>query len=517
MGMIDMEFDKYCIVDANCSSFIDKKGTVKKIKQDFSRDINFHRFRSSSCKSSPTRDSRLEDLAMNSPKSRRKIEIANRGAKPFTFFEILDSCCNSEEEDDDEDDDLKMKRNDIVLSSDGFLEISFDSPDGRKFESAEQCRSGETDDQKLLLRFDSPGNCLSETENNSNTSTPNSTLGRFKENKFFLRKKKKSTLCRSLLNEFSNTSIKESESERKLFSPAHLRGFLKVENRNGLLPSFEFSMNFPEDVLVAQTLKTDDITKWAYTFSSFRNRRKCRKGSGSSSSSSMLAQMQVSSSSSSITECVLYDNATKVGKCDGLMNLNPKVEIAAIEIESWRDEKCISRMGRVNVITGAGKHGLPPSGDSIGPSSLLERWRSGGGCDCGGWDMACSLTVLANHMCADNQHCFQLFLQGMKDDKTPALSMMVLGEGQYSIEFHARLSTLQAFSICIAILHSTLLQHQEHNEKPLLNRDQMKVFAEEEVNRLTAAQDERRTEINKQVFVNPSFLVNPPFSPIARV
>jgi hypothetical protein len=71
----------------------------------------------------------------------------------------------------------------------------------------------------------------------------------------------------------------------------------------------------------------------------------------------------------------------------------------------------------VKVVIPTGNHSLP-SGDSRGPSSLLDRWRSGGGCDCGGWDMACPLTVFGNPgiQCAedepllDNQRPLELFL-----------------------------------------------------------------------------------------------------------
>ncbi|KAF9594392.1 hypothetical protein IFM89_030994 [Coptis chinensis] len=42
----------------------------------------------------------------------------------------------------------------------------------------------------------------------------------------------------------------------------------------------------------------------------------------------------------------------------------------------------------------SGVHGLSPTGL---PSPLLDRWRSGGSCDCGGWDLGCQLRVLSNH------------------------------------------------------------------------------------------------------------------------
>lgn len=73
---------------------------------------------------------------------------------------------------------------------------------------------------------------------------------------------------------------------------------------------------------------------------------------------------------------------------------------------------------KVKVLIPTGNHGLP-SAESRGPSSLLDRWRLGGGCDCGGWDMACPLTVLGNTQiqCAadqpllENQQHLELFVQ----------------------------------------------------------------------------------------------------------
>lgn len=73
---------------------------------------------------------------------------------------------------------------------------------------------------------------------------------------------------------------------------------------------------------------------------------------------------------------------------------------------------------KVKVVIPTGNHGLPSPG-SRGPSSLLDRWRLGGGCDCGGWDMACPLTVFSDtnihdaedRPLLDNQQPFELFVQ----------------------------------------------------------------------------------------------------------
>ncbi|KAL0393546.1 UNVERIFIED_CONTAM: hypothetical protein Slati_4320800 [Sesamum latifolium] len=121
--------------------------------------------------------------------------------------------------------------------------------------------------------------------------------------------------------------------------------------------------------------------------------------------------------------------------------------------------------GKMHVVIPAGNHSLP-SPESRGPSPLLDRWRLGGGCDCGGWDMSCSLDVFENPYfniaeglpSMDNQHPAELFVQGRKDN-IPAFTMRKVEDGKYEVDFHAQLSSLQAFSIlccyfaCCGSLH----------------------------------------------------------------
>lgn len=133
------------------------------------------------------------------------------------------------------------------------------------------------------------------------------------------------------------------------------------------------------------------------------------------------------------------------------VNLHPSLEIAAIVMQApfekreslkyKRGDKCSDKThknllnlsmveprkqevldsrtpDKVKVVLPAGNHGLPSAESGI-PSSLLDRWRLGGGCDCGGWDMACPLTVLGNphFRCAnsqslvENQMPMELFVQ----------------------------------------------------------------------------------------------------------
>lgn len=182
---------------------------------------------------------------------------------------------------------------------------------------------------------------------------------------------------------------------------------------------------------------------------------------------------------------------------------------------------------KMNVVIPSGNHSLPTS-ESHGPSPLMDRWRIGGGCDCGGWDMACPLHIFSNlrirmadsHLLMDNRQPLKLFFQGKKDT-TPALTMAVMQDGQYAVDFHAQLSTLQAFSICVAVLHimeSSVSSRQEEN-KQLLQSNSLRLFIEEEVkNLIDAVTEEDKCKGNKKMAeVLPSFIVNPPFSPIARV
>jgi hypothetical protein len=82
-------------------------------------------------------------------------------------------------------------------------------------------------------------------------------------------------------------------------------------------------------------------------------------------------------------------------------DLYPHLEIAATVIQTPfnKDKSKEMRSGSspcsVKVVTPSGLHGLP-SDDEARPSPLLDRWRFGGGCDCGGWDMACPIVVLGN-------------------------------------------------------------------------------------------------------------------------
>ncbi|XP_076898647.1 uncharacterized protein LOC143552266 [Bidens hawaiensis] len=120
--------------------------------------------------------------------------------------------------------------------------------------------------------------------------------------------------------------------------------------------------------------------------------------------------------------------------------------------------------------------------------------------------------------CNKNHHV-EIFLKGTKE-KTPALTMKLTEEGQYAVDFHAKLSSLQAFSICVAILHGTdaSIAIDSDVNKQVLQCDSLRVFIEDEVKQLIeAVADGEKTRSSKHLDeIPPTFVVNPPFSPMSR-
>lgn len=78
----------------------------------------------------------------------------------------------------------------------------------------------------------------------------------------------------------------------------------------------------------------------------------------------------------------------------GLKFLNKsEVNKSALPFESCNNQNNADCSSSMSILIPAGPHGGPRTRNG-GPSSLVDRWRSGGHCDCGGWDDGCPLTVL---------------------------------------------------------------------------------------------------------------------------
>eukprot|EP00250_Pteridium_aquilinum_P006543 c16433_g1_i1 orf=269-2872(-) len=132
----------------------------------------------------------------------------------------------------------------------------------------------------------------------------------------------------------------------------------------------------------------------------------------------------------------------------------------------------------VVVILPAGYHGVPrigPARDegSYRPTALLDSWKSGGSCDCGGWDMGCGLSVLKAETLQVHEkratiavtsrdqidwispgEPLKIFTQGYK--KKQLLMLEIVKTGLFSLSFQARISPLQAFATAVAIFHQQI-------------------------------------------------------------
>ncbi|XP_047083264.1 uncharacterized protein LOC124694311 [Lolium rigidum] len=217
-------------------------------------------------------------------------------------------------------------------------------------------------------------------------------------------------------------------------------------------------------------------------------------------------------------------------------DLYPHLEIAATVIQipfnkaKSKELDNGSSTGTIKVVTPSGLHGLSNDNDAS-PSPLLDRWRYGGGCDCGGWDMACPLVVFENayddnwvdSATKESKHPMELLVQGSKEE-LPALSMKANGKGQLLVDFHARLSALQAFSVCISLLHcseaSTAIIIEKGKHK--LYSSSLKMLLEGEVMHLIEAvtAEEKKKQKTMREKAPPSVALDPrhpPFSPLGRV
>ncbi|CAA2964608.1 Hypothetical predicted protein [Olea europaea subsp. europaea] len=215
------------------------------------------------------------------------------------------------------------------------------------------------------------------------------------------------------------------------------QALLQLSVKNGL-PFFKLAADNSSNVLAAAIKKLPSSGKGdcclIYTFYSVHEIKKKSmswinpgpKDKNCGLGYNIVAQMKISSSyvpqldsmdSSQcvVRECVLY--GVDLGQVD---KQTPELffdrEIAAIVIKNTCEklkDKGLSDKGRpfkdrefvrcassededpnsTVVILPVGTHGLPTKGV---PSPLINRWKSGGSCDCGGWDVGCKLQILAN-------------------------------------------------------------------------------------------------------------------------
>ncbi|KAG6596376.1 hypothetical protein SDJN03_09556, partial [Cucurbita argyrosperma subsp. sororia] len=169
--------------------------------------------------------------------------------------------------------------------------------------------------------------------------------------------------------------------------------------------------------------------------------------------------------------------------------------------------KSLSEDNAVIILPGA-VHGSPSSGE---PSPLINRWRSGGVCDCGGWDVGCKLRILsipdkliASKACPITK-CLELHVQGDEEDK-PVFSMTPLKGGFFEVRFDSSISMLQAFFICVAVLNG---------QKPEDPSEASKFAPEEKMMKFPNSNG--IDTVREKQLASIRYASNPPLSPVGRV
>ncbi|KAJ6964366.1 hypothetical protein NC652_002597 [Populus alba x Populus x berolinensis] len=289
-------------------------------------------------------------------------------------------------------------------------------------------------------------------------------------------------------------SVSDSFKDKK-YTSSPFQALLRVAVKNGQ-PMFTFAVDNERDLLAATIKKLsasrEDDYRCIYTFFSIQEVKKRNgrwtnqggKGKGHDYIPNVVAQLKVSGSQFSnlirqnymaqsfAREFVLFAMDPHQAEQQTL-DFQPNDELAAIVVKipevinrstirdgnqtnkcnNYSEARCNSTSGNVQnqpvlgsqslinttVILPSGIHSLPNKG---GPSSLLQRWRSGGSCDCGGWDLGCKLRILVNHnqltkKLSTTKACsaidkFELVSQGGEENQ-PVFSMAPFKEGIYSL------------------------------------------------------------------------------------
>ncbi|XP_006850403.2 uncharacterized protein LOC18440188 [Amborella trichopoda] len=386
-----------------------------------------------------------------------------------------------------------------------------------------------------------------------------------------------------LSKSLSTNDFKGSWQSEKNTSDLMVHAFLQCLYQNGM-PFYTFSLNGDRSFLasVGRKILTSekDSCDWLYTFHSFTDIKKRNSGvwinqgkkqNNHVQASNMVGQMEVSCFLQSrnhahgslnhfvVREFVLYSTSfeyTKLGNPVGKTSsktdssdflethyqFHPYSELAAMVIKVPLEEREILRsenkavvderdcelerekqpVSSIEVILPSDAHGIPNEEESNKPSSLIERWRTGGSCDCGGWDMGCSLTILCEqHPHSEDVTSIQgshgsdtgfpvdLFIRGSQGNR-PAISMGAIRNGLYMIDYDKFLTPLQVFSICVALLHCRKPacfseNWGPHKEKAL---PESSPYLKEYI-AMDTQKDQREIHL--------SYIPDPPLSPVGRV
>ncbi|XP_071717153.1 uncharacterized protein [Rutidosis leptorrhynchoides] len=243
------------------------------------------------------------------------------------------------------------------------------------------------------------------------------------------------------------------------------QALFQIAIKNGR-PLFTFAVDNNNNDILAATVRSlagkDDANCWIYTFFTVHEVKKKKggwlshgtKGANNGYLPNVTAQMTVRNRL--IEECAAREfvlSSVNPGQSDNqMLEEHLETELAAIVVRFLKkkaDEDGIQDCFSTTVILPGGHHSVPRKGE---PSPLIERWRSGGVCDCGGWDVGCKLRTLTNTVQSVSSGKFDLFIQGDVITERPFFSLSPLQDGIFSVEYNSSLSLLHAFSICISVI-----------------------------------------------------------------
>lgn len=274
----------------------------------------------------------------------------------------------------------------------------------------------------------------------------------------------------------------------KKYISSNVQALLQLTLKNGI-PFFKLVIESSSDILAAAVKKLPsgkDDSSLIYAFYSVHETKKKSGGwiyqglkeKSYSFGYNIVGQMKISSSyhaEFSGAEKDLYVVRESVLYSSDIMQADEKRpdcmldgELAAIIVKNPSDETCgdIGSSKSTIVVLPEGVHSWP---NSHLPSPLINRWRSGGACDCGGWDIGCQFHVLSHHqteilktstpstLCTTSD-CLDLSYQVGHKNKC-SFRLVSLEGGLYSLEYDPSMSLLQAFSICVAVVSSQKLTH----------------------------------------------------------
>ncbi|KAK7287603.1 hypothetical protein RIF29_00884 [Crotalaria pallida] len=362
-----------------------------------------------------------------------------------------------------------------------------------------------------------------------------------------------SQTCKRSMNSISYKTNNVNESlhvEESKGSPVH--GLLQLTIKNGL-PLFKFVLNNESKIFAATSKRLASLEKedlGCFTFYMVNEIKKKSGGwmsHGSKEKScgyayNIVAQMKFSCS---FTEPINQDikrqclvkeyilSGVEVGQTDqGQPKFIQSRELAAVVIETpyenlcdeglhgdknllkkeclkyMINERCLCSSGEngisgsTTVILPGGAHGSPNKGE---PSPLIHRWKTGGSCDCGGWDIGCKLFVLSNQKQQSSKPYhdrFQLFVQEGAGQNMPLFTLSPLKDGFYSIEFNSTITHLQAFFISVVALSCQKLPSSLEMSSML-----------EEILKEQSSNNNSRLQEKAPIKYTPI----PPMSPVGRV